>query len=132
MVVTLSKQDMKERTRKFALRVIKLSTALPQTAAGRVIANQLVRWGTSVGANYRAALRARSTPDFISKLGITLEEADESVYWIELIIEGGLVRAERAGDLLKEANELTAIFAASHRTTKAHSMRNAREANHKS
>jgi four helix bundle protein len=118
-----SKEEMKKRTKQFALRVIHLASALPQNAAGRAIANQVIRSGTSVGANYRAALRARSTPDFINKIGVVLEESDESAYWMELIIEGQVMPENRVTSLLQEANELTAIFAATHKTLKANSRR---------
>jgi four helix bundle protein len=94
---------------------------LPNNSKGRVLGDQLLRSGTSVGANYRAACRARSTAEFISKLGSVLEEADESGYWMELIVEGGLLPAKRVEPLLTEANELTAIFFTSRRTTRAHS-----------
>jgi len=124
----MTKEELKRRTKQFALRVIRCAEALPKTVTGRVIANQLVRCGTSVGANYRAALRARSTADFINKIGVVLEEADETAFWLELIIEARLLPEKQVAALLKEANELTAIFAASHKTTKIH----ARRSNHKS
>ena len=123
-----TKEEMKKRTKQFALRVIRCSEALPRSITGKVIAGQLIRSGTSVGANYRAALRARSTPDFINKLGVVLEESDESAYWIELIVEANLLPETKVASLLKEANELTAIFAASHKTTKTQT----RFSNHKS
>jgi four helix bundle protein len=82
--------DLKKRTKQFALRVLKLVAALPNNLPGRTIGGQLVRAGTSVGANYRAACRARSKPEFIAKIGIVEEEADESAFWMELIIEGKL------------------------------------------
>lgn len=115
----MTKEDLKMRTKQFALRVIHVANALPNTPTARVIANQLLRAGTSVGANYRAALRARSRRDFINKIGVVLEEADESVYWIELIIDSNLLPQARVAELLKEANELTAIFAATHKTISA-------------
>ena len=115
-MATISEDAMKKRTKQFALRTIQLCEPLPKSRAGRVIANQLLRCGTSVGANYRAACRARSSPDFVNKLGITLEEADESAYWMELIIEANLMPEPRVNGLLNEANELTAIFNASHKT----------------
>jgi four helix bundle protein len=86
----MTPNEMKQRTKEFALRTMKLCDSLPHTRTGNVIANQLMRSATSVGANYRAACRARSNADFISKIGITLEEADESVYWMELIVESGI------------------------------------------
>jgi len=115
----MNEAEMMERTKKFALRVINLSEALPKGYAAQVISHQLVRSATSVGANYRAACRGRSKPDFISKLGIVLEEIDESAYWLELLQESNLIPAERLSDLSKEANELTAILAASLRTAKS-------------
>ncbi len=105
--------DLRKRTKQFALRVIRLCEKLPTRPSGRVIANQLLRSGTSVGANYRAACRARSTPDFVSKLGVVPEEADESAYWLELVADSGLVPPAKLTPLRKEADELIAIFAAS-------------------
>ena len=105
-----------------------LVNALPKSAIGRVIGNQLVRSGTSVGANYRAALRSRSKAEFIAKLGIVLEEADESCYWLELIIEGKLLKERQVSSLYEEAGELVAIFAASLNSAKA----SRQKANHKS
>jgi four helix bundle protein len=109
----MNEEDLKRRTKQFALRVIKLVDALPKTAAGRAIGGQLVRSGTAVGANYRAACRGRSKAEFIAKLGVVEEEADECGYWLELIIEAGLVKPELVNPLLQEANELTAIIASS-------------------
>src|SRR5437868_13793144 len=111
-------EDLKKRTKQFALRVLKLVGALPKTLAGKTIGGQLVRSGTSVGANYRAACRARSKLEFIAKIGIVVEEADESVFWLELLIETAIVQQGRMNGLLSEANELLAIFAASQRTAK--------------
>jgi four helix bundle protein len=91
---------------------VQLVDALPRTPAGRAVASQLVRSATSVGANYRAACRARSRAEFTSKLGTVLEEADESLYWLELIREGELISESKVYSLLKEADELTAILAA--------------------
>ena len=107
----MDKIELQGRTKQFALRVFKLVDALPQTVAGRAVANQLVRSATSVGANYRAACRARSRAEFAAKLGTVLEEADESSYWLELIREGKLMHESKLSLLLKEANELTAIVA---------------------
>ncbi len=109
----MNENELKLRTKKFALRIIKLVDALPKTTAGRAIGNQLMRSGTSVGANYRAACRARSKVEFIAKLGVVEEEADESAFWMELIIESGLIKESLVSELLKEANEVTAIMAAS-------------------
>jgi four helix bundle protein len=104
--------DLKHRTQEFALRIIRLCERLPSRPAARVISNQLLRSGTSVGANYRAARRARSGPDFISKIGIVLEEADECVYWLELLCASGIVTQAKLAPLTCEAEELVAIFAA--------------------
>lgn len=119
----MTSQEMKQRTKKFAVRVIKMTEALPNTRAADVIAKQLIRSSSSVGANYRAALRARSQADFISKIGITIEETDESEYWIELLVDCEIVKSERMTELLKEANELIAILTATSKTTKSHSVR---------
>ncbi len=119
----MTSQEMKARTKKFAVRVIKMTESLPNTRAANNIANQLIRSASSVGANYRAALRARSQADFISKIGITTEETDESEYWMELLVDCEIVKPERMADLLKEADELVAIFTATSKTTKSHSTR---------
>src|SRR5438477_12446574 len=103
---------LQERTKKFALRVLNLIEHLPNTIGGRVIANQLARSATSVGANYRAACRARSRAEFASKLGTVAEESDESLYWLELIRDGKLMPDSKVSLLLTEADELTAILAA--------------------
>lgn len=119
----MTKEEMKKRTKQFALRVINLASALPENAVGRVITNQIIRCGTSVGANYRAALRARSSKDFINKIGVVLEESDESAFWMELMVEGKVMPENRVSSLLQEANELTAIFAATHKTLKVNARR---------
>ena len=108
----MDKQELQRRTKQFALRVFKLVDALPHTPAGRAVASQLVRSATSVGANYRAACRARSRAEFAAKLGTVLEEADESLYWLELIRDGELMPDSKVSLLLTEADELTAILAA--------------------
>lgn len=109
----MTEKELLERTKKFALRVIKLVNALPNNTAGRAIGNQLIRSGTSVAANYRAACRGRSKAEFIAKLGTVEEEADESCLWLELIIESELMEEKLVASLLKEAQEITAIMAAS-------------------
>ena len=114
----MNKDELKKRTKEFALRIIKLVNALPNNPTGRVIGNQLLRAGTSVGANYRAACRSKSKSDFIYKINIVEEEADESAYWLELIVESGLMPNSKIESLLKEANELTAIFVATNKTAK--------------
>ena len=117
----MTEKEMLQRTKKFALRIMKVVDALPPTTAGRAIGNQLVRSGTSVPANYRAACRGRSKAEFIAKLGIVEEEADESALWLELIIEGGLLKETLIGDLHREAGEITAIMSASKMTARARS-----------
>lgn len=115
-----SKQEaMRARTKRFALRIIRLFQHLPHSADAQVLGKQLLRAGTSVGANYRAAGRARSKAEFVAKVGIVLEEADESVFWLECLKESGIIRQELMDDLLKEANELVAIFAASRSTARS-------------
>src|SRR3954451_24395698 len=113
----MDKHELLARTKLFALRALRLVDHLPRTMSGRAIGNQLVRSATSVGANYRAACRSRSRAEFASKLGIVAEEADESIYWLELISEGKLLAEAKVEDLLKEANELTAIFTSARRTS---------------
>ncbi len=111
-------EELKQRTKKFAIRVINLFRSLPRSEEARIISKQVLRSGTSVAANYRAVCRARSKAEFIAKLGIVVEEADETVFWFELLIEAGIVRERRMQNLLTEANELLAIFAASQYTAK--------------
>ncbi len=111
-------EQLKTRTKEFALQVIKLVQSLPRTRIPDVIGNQLLRAATSVGANYCAAYRASSKVDFISKIAIVEEEADETIYWLELIVISDLVKSEQVQNLVKEANELTAIFSASRKTAK--------------
>jgi four helix bundle protein len=108
--------DLKERTKQFALRVMKLVDALPRTIQGRAIANQIIRSATSVAANYRAACRARSRAEFIAKIGVVEEEADETCFWLELIIDSDLLTGARIRPLLVEAGELVAIMAASRKS----------------
>ena len=111
--------EMKRRTKAFGLQVIKLVETLPNSRTANVIVNQMIRSATSIGANYRAACRGRSKPDFISKIGIAVEEADESQYWLELLQEAGLANHEKLNPLIQEANELTAILTASIKTARA-------------
>ena len=110
--------DLKRRTKQFALRIIKLVESLPKTQTARTIGGQLLRSCTSVPANYRAACRARSSADFISKLGIVEEETDESVFWIEMLVDTELVNARLVQDLLDEGNQLTAIWVSSINTAR--------------
>jgi four helix bundle protein len=115
----LSKSELlRNRTKKFALRIIRLFQHLPHSPEAQVLGKQLLRAGTSVGANYRAAGRARSKAEFISKMGIVVEEADETIFWLECLVESGIVKPDLLKDLLAEANELVAIFAASHGTAR--------------
>ena len=109
-------QELKDRTKQFALRVLRLVAAMPKTIEGRAVANQLVRCGTSVAANYRATCRARSKAEFIAKIGVVLEEADEALLWLELISEANLLPAKRVDPLLVEAKELVAIMVASRKS----------------
>jgi four helix bundle protein len=111
--------DLRQRTKAFALRAIRLVDSLPSRRSCWVIGDQLLRCSTSVGANYRAACRARSPAEFCAKMGIVEEEADESAYWMELLVEGEIVREELLGDLLREANEIVAMVVASIRTARA-------------
>jgi four helix bundle protein len=113
-------EELRQSTKQFALRVLHLFRSLPKSEEGRIIGRQLLRAGTAVAANYRAVGRARSRAEFISKMGIVLEEIDEAVFWLELIADGQLVPSSRLADLQKEANELLAIFAASQHTAKTH------------
>jgi|SRR3990172_5145611 len=114
----MNNEELKRRTKKFALQVIEAVNKFPRTMAGEIIGKQLIRSATSVGANYRSACRARSNADFISKLGIVEEEADESLYWLELAVDAKLMNETEAAPLLKEADELTAIFTASRKTAR--------------
>jgi len=114
----MTKEELKNRTKQFALMVIRLVNELPNTKAGNSIGNQLIRSGTSVVANYRASCRARSSADFISKITVVEEESDESLFWLELISESNILRKELLQDILREANELTAIFTASGKTAR--------------
>ncbi len=114
----MTQEELKQRTRKFALRIIRLVESLPKGRTAEVIARQLLRSGTSVGANYRAACRAKSTRDFISKMGIVEEEADESLYWMEVLSEADIVESEKLALLMKETDELLAIVVASLKTAR--------------
>jgi four helix bundle protein len=120
----MNAEELKKRTKSFALRVLRLAAALPNSVEGRAIRMQLVRAGTSVGANYRAACRGRSTAEFIAKLGIVEEESDESGYWLELIVDAGLMPDRRVRPLLKEAGELTRIMARSRISASQRSSKN--------
>jgi four helix bundle protein len=119
----MNKEELKDRTKKFARLIIKLAEDLPNTRAGYIVGDQIMRSGTSVAANYRSACRARSDADFISKITIVEEECDETLFWLELIAETGLIKSEKVQDVLNEADELTAIFTASGRTARINKQR---------
>ena len=112
----MDEREFKKRTKALALRVIKLVGVLPNTVAGRVIGKQLLRSATSVGANYRTACRARSDADMIAKLGIVEEEGDETLYWLELLVESDLIPESRLSDLMKETDEIVAMVVSSIKT----------------
>ena len=111
-------EKLRERTKAFAVRIVKLFRALPRTTDAQILGKQLLRSGTAVAANYRAACRARSRAEWIAKIGLVVEETDETVFWLEMLAECSVVRAELLKALMAEAQELTAIFTASHRTAK--------------
>ena len=115
----MRKEDLTRRTRLFALAVIRLVESLPKGRIADVLGRQLLRSGTSVGANYRAACRARSTADFIAKMGLVEEELDESAYWMELLVEGRVVQSDTVEPLMRESDELLAITVSSFKTAKA-------------
>jgi four helix bundle protein len=116
----MDKNDLKNRTKNFALEIIKLSNLLPKNPESQVIRYQIIKAGTSVAANYRAACRARSKIEFAAKLGIVIEEADECSFWLELIIDIKLISQEIINPILKESNEITAIMVASCKSVKEH------------
>jgi four helix bundle protein len=112
-------EELRQRTKQFAIRIVKLFRALPKTEEARVLGKQVLRSGTSVAANYRAVCRARSRADFISKLSVVTEETDETVFWLELLVETGVVPKGRLEKLLTEAGELIRIFGSSLHTAKS-------------
>ena len=114
----MKKSDLQNRRKAFALRVLTLTEGLPKTVSGRTIANQIARSATSVAANYRAACRGKSKADFISKLGTVEEEADETLFWLEMIEEAGMIPSNKLGSLKKEADELIAIVVSSINTAR--------------
>ncbi|HUZ08176.1 MAG TPA: four helix bundle protein [Candidatus Paceibacterota bacterium] len=114
----MSNENLKIRTKQFALRIIKLVESLPRDLTSNVLGRQLLRAGTSVGANYRAACRGKSVADFISKMGTMEEEADESGYWMELLVESGKIKPAKVSELMQEAGELTAIAVSSINTAR--------------
>jgi four helix bundle protein len=116
---TYPAEELKKRTKQFAIRIVRLYQALPKKDEGRVIGRQVLRSGTSVAANYRAACRARSKAEFVAKIGVVVEEIDETVFWLELLVETGIVARSKMESLQKEATELLAIFAASQHTARS-------------
>ena len=112
-------EQLRDRTKKFAIRIVRLYKSLPYSGDAQVLGKQLLRCGTAVAANYRAACRARSKAEWIAKIGIVVEEADESVFWLEMLADCDIVPAHRLKDLLKEAHELAEVFTASQRTARA-------------
>ena len=114
-----SPEDLRRRTKEFALRVINLFRALPKTEEARVLGRQVLRSGTAMAANYRSSCRARSHADFITKIGITLVEADETAFWLKLIVDAGIFKTSKLESLLAEANELARIFQASQTTARS-------------
>ena len=114
----MTAEEMKQRTKAYALRVTRLVQALPRNEVARTVGGQLLRSGTSVGANYRSACRAKSRPDFVHKLKIVEEECDESLYWMELLVEGELISAGRLQALQQEGSEILSIVVASLRTAR--------------
>jgi four helix bundle protein len=117
--MTLEKhQELRDRTKAFALRIIRMSQPMPRHREANVIANQILRSATGIAANYRAVGRARSKAEFAAKMGVVLEEADETVLWLEFLADSGIIKAQRLQELLKEANEVVAIFSASRATVR--------------
>jgi len=114
----MTPDKLKQRTKQFSLRAIHVVESLPKTLTADVLGRQLLRSATSVGANYRSACRARSKADFVSKVGIAIEEADEALYWLELLVEARLLPEQRLAALLAEGNEIVAILTASSQTAK--------------
>ena len=114
----MTKEEMKVRTKRYALRVIKVAQAVPNNRVGNVLGSQLLRAGTSVGANYRAICRAKSTADFLNKLKIVEEECDESLFWMELLIESETQTQQKLGALMAEGNEMLSIVVAALKTTR--------------
>jgi four helix bundle protein len=114
----MTREEMKMRTKTYANRIVKLCSALPENWIARTLGKQLLRSGTSVGANYRAVCRAKSNLDFINKLRIVEEECDESLFWMELLVDNNFVKAGRLNELMKEADELLAIVVSSPKTAR--------------
>ena len=117
--LSIQQQELRARTKRFAIASVRLYRALPKSAEAQVLGKQLLRSGTAVGANYRAVCRARLKAEFVAKIGIVLEEADESLFWLELIQDCGIMDAEKLARMVKEANELTSIFSAAQHTARS-------------
>jgi four helix bundle protein len=115
---TIHSDVLQDRTKRFALFVIRLCQSFPRSQASTVITRQLLRSATSVGANYRSVCRARASAGFVLQLGVVLEQADEALFWLELLVDSGVAQPEKTGPPFKEANELVSIFVASLRTAK--------------
>jgi four helix bundle protein len=120
----MNEQEFKDRTKKLALRIIALTESLPNTTAAKVIGRQILRSGTSVGANYRAACRAKSTADLINKLSIVEEEADESLYWLELLIEAEIIKEAKLTQLINDMNEVVSMTVSSIKTLRSKEIQN--------
>jgi four helix bundle protein len=114
-------ETLKKRTKSFAIRIVKLYRALPNTGEAKVIGNQFIRSGTAIAANYRASCRAKSTAEFIAKIGVVVEEADETVFWLEMLVDCEIFSESKMKEMIQEGNELLAIFAASQTTSKKNS-----------
>lgn len=114
----MTKNEMSTRTKAYALRIIKAVQSLPDNRVANVLGKQLLRSGTSVGANYRAACRAKSSADFVNKLKIVEEEGDESLFWMELLVESGVSSQRKLGELMKEGDEIVSIVVASLKTAR--------------
>lgn len=112
-------EQLKARAKRFALNILNLFRALPKTDEARIVGRQMLKSATSVAANYRAVCRARSKAEFIAKIGVVVEEADETVFWLEMVLEGRMMPKDAVAPILREAGELLAIFAASQRTARA-------------
>lgn len=117
----MTRDEFRKRTFQLGIRCIRLAESLPKSLSAQIVAKQLIRCATSVGANYRAAIRGRSRPDFIAKMGVVEEECDEALYWIEVVIELGLIPAARTGELQREANEILAVVVSSIKTARKNS-----------
>ena len=114
----MNKEDLKDRTKKLSIAILHLIELIPRIKSGNTISNQIIRSGTSIGANYRAACRAKSDKDFLNKIIIVEEEADETLFWLELLIDSKMMKKDQLEPLIKECNEFVAIFTASGRTVR--------------